>query len=550
MSHQPNQARPFAPLSLLAMGVLAAATAGEALLSSEGKLNESIVVCAGALAVAIVLYSMDKTKPFAPVRLAECVLLIWFVSTPLASFYLRVPVERSLLTFDRFAMATVSALLILHRIRRLKRGFGADTDSQDSRPTAAVKTALSAGFRVTPFEALWLLLAAVALINVALKSHNLGYSFKTVIDAFALPLAAFHLARNCFNFERRGRAILLAAMALSFFLFGCGAVELATGWNLFPYKGSLLLRAAEVRVNGPFASDSSHAIISLIIGVFLLQAPRMLQVRFDKSSRLVYRCACAAAIVSSFLPLYRVIPFSLVVCVLTLGVLKRPKNIGPPASVPRAWKRFNAWSLPRLDIRSTALSLSILIAVAGGMAVLSSTDSRLSSPENAFSRLATWQAATRIAADHPLFGVGLSNYSEYLEKEYGDENWSIEEALETRIATTPHSNVLWIASELGVAGLIPYLLANLALLGDGVRVLRRAAQPRVRAGAACYIAMIAAYWIPGLTLTSGAYSDLNLYFLFLLGLVGGFLKRSGGSQASAQSEHSSEQSGLRYSRPQ
>jgi len=30
---------------------------------------------------------------------------------------------------------------------------------------------------------------------------------------------------------------------------------------------------------------------------------------------------------------------------------------------------------------------------------------------------------------------------------------------------------------------------------------------------------MAAYWIPGLELTSGMYSELNLYFFFLLGLI-------------------------------
>jgi hypothetical protein len=31
--------------------------------------------------------------------------------------------------------------------------------------------------------------------------------------------------------------------------------------------------------------------------------------------------------------------------------------------------------------------------------------------------------------------------------------------------------------------------------------------------------MAAAYWITGMTLTSGAYSDLNLCFFFLCGLL-------------------------------
>ena len=37
--------------------------------------------------------------------------------------------------------------------------------------------------------------------------------------------------------------------------------------------------------------------------------------------------------------------------------------------------------------------------------------------------------------------------------------------------------------------------------------------------AAAFIALFVAYWLPGLTLASGYYSDTNLYFFFLIGLL-------------------------------
>jgi hypothetical protein len=64
-----------------------------------------------------------------------------------------------------------------------------------------------------------------------------------------------------------------------------------------------------------------------------------------------------------------------------------------------------------------------------------------------------------------------------------------------------------------------YLIANLFLARMGWRGFRRAQSGAQRTAAACFLAILVAYWIPGLTLTSGLYSDLNLYFFFLLGLL-------------------------------
>jgi hypothetical protein len=78
---------------------------------------------------------------------------------------------------------------------------------------------------------------------------------------------------------------------------------------------------------------------------------------------------------------------------------------------------------------------------------------------------------------------------------------------------------LWIAAELGSVAFVLYLIANVYILRMGLSALRRRAGRERRAAAACYLALAAAYWIPGLTLSSGVYSELNLYLFFLLGLL-------------------------------
>jgi O-antigen ligase len=83
-----------------------------------------------------------------------------------------------------------------------------------------------------------------------------------------------------------------------------------------------------------------------------------------------------------------------------------------------------------------------------------------------------------------------------------------------------------------LAGLALYLVANVFLVLPACRALILGRNIRARAAGVCFIVLIAAYWIPGLELTSGMYSELNLYFFFLLGMI--FPLLSLGADATAQ----------------
>jgi O-antigen ligase len=148
-----------------------------------------------------------------------------------------------------------------------------------------------------------------------------------------------------------------------------------------------------------------------------------------------------------------------------------------------------------------------------------SLSQRLGSLHNLYGRLATWEAAARIAAENPLLGVGITNYGEYFRAKYFEGERPVESIIEARAALSPHSNPMWVAAEVGALAFALYLVANVYIFVMGARALKRAEDGRQRAAAACFIALAVAYWLPGLTLTSGIYSDLNLYFFFLLGLL-------------------------------
>ncbi len=411
----------------------------------------------------------------------ESILLFWFLTSPVASFYLRFPFEKSLITYDR-AMLASAALVALIKWRKEKRGFTA-----------------------TKFEIAWAMLTVVALLSALMKSNEAASALKLAVDSFALPVVAFHLARHHFDPGNRGRLILAAAIALALIVFAAGAYEFLSGSNLFPYKGTDIFRDREIRVNGPYLSDASFAAICLMLALFLRIAPAMLRVRFDRGAHFVYVCATAAAVAGSLLALFRTLALALVVCWVGLEILIRNRE------------RARANQAKRL-----AAYASLILIVSGLWLVASNSSAlarRLTSAHNVYGRLATWQSAASMAMENPLAGVGLLNYGAYFNEKYFVRGDLMAWVNETRPARSPHSNLFWIAAELGFVGLALYLIAFLHLFLAGYRALAGAKDEASRRAAASSLALLAAYLMTGATLTSGAYSDLNLCFFFLSGLL-------------------------------
>jgi O-antigen ligase len=463
------------------------------MLCATGDYRNAAVVTAVSLGTGFLLA--------APVTF-EVVLLTWFAATPLASFYIRYPIDRSIITYSRVVFGLLVVMLLLESHRKLKRtGALLDTSFFAGRAT----------FSLSKFEIAWALLSVLALASAVARSNNVTYATRIAIDTFWLPLLAFYFARKHFDLRSGGRLLLLCCMMLALFLFATGAFELATGTDLFQYKGSELVREGERRVNGPFAADSSFAIICLMLFLFLQAAPRLLRVRFDRAGKLVYVCATTAAALGALLSLFRIVALALVICWIAQRWAAH-HDAGP------AWLKGS-------DLRRVppvASMIVVIVIVVGGLLVTVAPPTfggRLADPRSAFGRLATWQAAAEIALENPAFGVGLANYQDYFDASHYYSDEPPEEVLDTKAADSPHSNLLWIVSELGLAGLALYVAANLYLFLTGWRALKRAADQRQRIAASCFLALVVAYWISGLTVASGYYSDLNLYFLFLLGAL-------------------------------
>ncbi len=356
------------------------------------------ILCAAAnyreaAAVAAVSFGAASLMT-APISI-ETLLLAWFITTPLASFYLRFPTDRSIITYSRVVFGLLVVMLLLESHRKLKRTAALlDTFSSTGR----------ALFSLSKFEIAWALLSVLALASAVARSNNVAYATRIAIDTFWLPLLAFYFARKHFDLRSGGRLLLLCCMALALFLFATGVFELATGIDLFQYKGSELVREGERRVNGPFAADSSFAIICLMLFLFLQAAPRLLRVRFDRAGKLVYVCATAAAALGALLSLFRVVAFALVICWIAQRWAAH-RDAGQAL-----WRRSDL----RRVLPLASLIVVIVIVLGGWLVSMAPSISggRLADPRSAFGRLATWQAAAEITLENPAFGVGLANCRE------------------------------------------------------------------------------------------------------------------------------------------
>src|SRR5215471_804831 len=156
MEIQRQLSNPAYPSSRLRIAVsIASLVAGVvvgAILCSGEDYRDAAVMTALSLGVAIVFSG--------PVTI-DRLLLTWFATTPLASFYLRYPLDRSIVTYDRLVFFLITLLILL-----ATRSIFVVRSFSQSRTNDNVE------FSLTKFELVWSLLSVVALASVIMHSNN------------------------------------------------------------------------------------------------------------------------------------------------------------------------------------------------------------------------------------------------------------------------------------------------------------------------------------------------------------------------------------------
>src|SRR5215213_3486713 len=96
---------------------------------APGSHRERFVIAASALAVVAAVFFCSLGRYFEATGAAaiafssslllagripiEAILIFWFAATPVLSYFIRLPIEKSIITFDRAVIAGVSLMLFL-----------------------------------------------------------------------------------------------------------------------------------------------------------------------------------------------------------------------------------------------------------------------------------------------------------------------------------------------------------------------------------------------------------------------------------------------------
>jgi hypothetical protein len=142
---------------------------------------------------------------------------------------------------------------------------------------------------------------------------------------------------------------------------------------------------------------------------------------------------------------------------------------------------------------------------------------RASDSDTVFFRFNIWAAGFRIAAEHPLWGIGFGHFGNYLGSYVQDLSWiPATPGLESG-GTSAHNTLVNIAAELGLVGLTLYLIVVTGVYRAG----------RARAGAAW--GQRGYSWVAGFTLVyytniqfvNAHYLVSNLMYFGIMGAIAG-----------------------------
>lgn len=408
---------------------------------------------------------------------AELPLQLWVAIFPLGYYFLSYPQHSPIITFDRIIVLLLTLGIVT-------------CPEQVSLPVPRELKICAWCWAV------FLMAATISLVKVG----QVQSSMRILVDCFLAPgilgwyvLSSFPVIR----YLRRLHGIICAAAIYS---AAIGLAEIYLGQDLLPIPGAGEYLAGQqqdvalLRVNGPYLSNNSFGLIGLITFCLLWFLGHKLRDGLPRWQRVLHRCAMCAALVQALLPLFR----SIFITVAIIVVLDFFRDL--------------SWSQRAVRISALAVMGTAVIAVM--IAVPELFEERVSSSENLYGRIAQQKQNLRVFLDDPILGVGLNNFHAVASRKpnVGVSYQSVESL------DYPHSNLGAVLAETGIAGFLPYVVSQ-GLLVWAFWKARRQRTQAARLAWIFFVYIFLSYWISGLALTSGYYSDLNLWYLFALAVV-------------------------------
>jgi O-antigen ligase len=231
-------------------------------------------------------------------------------------------------------------------------------------------------------------------------------------------------------------------------------------------------------------------VVAILAFFFILYLRRLMPQSLSPKRALLHRAGCLAALGAALLPLNR----GLVLALAPIALIDS----------------FSKHRLLSRRLWATFFSMILFAAIATRLIDPRLYDDRVSSPDNAYQRVAQNMETLRVVGEYPLFGVGFGLYHDvalqnpqYMVKWKGIESMNL-----------PHNVLMTVLSEDGIIGVTFYLLAQVFLFRAMWKI--RKAFP---AGWLTFIYCFLIYVLTGLDFAIVSYSDINLFYIFVLGAI-------------------------------
>lgn len=407
---------------------------------------------------------------------ATGVILGWTLIFPLGYYFASYPKEQPVITLDRVFLIVLVAASFLAG----KRGL----------------TAIPANLRrASACWGVFTFFAAISILGVAAPWR----ATRVLVEGFVFPaLLAWYVVRY-FDVRKNLRALHVLTCVMAVYVAGVGACEVALQRDLLALPDSSVLLAGDqesatqflVRPNGPFTSTNSFALIGLVSFLFLLFLRTALAESMPKWQRVIHRLGLAAALATALMPLFRSVLTSLLAILLV------------DTYYSRGFRRAI-----RIGAASLFLFVVLLIRVA-----LPAVFEERSASDNLYARIAEQKQVLAMFVDNPLTGVGLTNFA--VAAEHGKYTTYYRGV---QSVDAEHNNLSAVLAETGLGGIVPYVISQVLFFWAFWRLPRRN-NPDVTLVWKTFLFIFLAYWVNGMSLGSGYYSDLNLWYMFALAFL-------------------------------
>jgi hypothetical protein len=400
------------------------------------------------------------------------VVLLWVAIYPYCYYLFSYPAERSIFTVDRGFI-----ILLLIEMLLISRQGAVSPLTHDVRMSAYL-------------WGLYLVVCFVPLMGHA--PAEVLPSYRLLIDGMLMPALFGLYAMRYFPLLKDLEKLHACACLLGIGLCASALIELTTGIDLLPWNGAepQFTDTHVRRADGPFELPVVLSVVAILAFFLIIYLRRLMPQRVSSWRTMLHRAGALASLTAALIPLNR----GLVLALAPIAII-------------------DSCSRSRLVSRriwAALFGIILLGAVAANLLYPRLYEDRVARPDNVYQRLAQDRETLRVVREYPLFGVGFNLYHDtasreprYLARWKGIESMNF-----------PHNALMTVLSEEGIAGLLLYVSAQVFLIRAMWRI-RKVYPP----GWLTFLYCLLVYVLIGLDYATVYYSDINLFYIFTLGVL-------------------------------